>query len=259
MNALLIQALTQKLGLPPAVFLEETTSTNDEALRLAEAGAPDETLVVADYQTRGRGRMGRSWITRKGSALAFSLVLRPRSREEERLELFSPLGALSVASALEDLGLQPQVKWPNDVLLNRRKVCGILVEASWTGERLTALVVGIGVNVAPSAVPPDEWLIYPATSVEEITGHPVDRMAVLEAILLAFRRWRHELGSDHFMKAWQERLAFLEEEVVVQPPGQSSLRGRLLGVDGEGNLRLQLAGGEEIKLAAGDINLRPVT
>jgi len=95
--------------------------------------------------------------------------------------------------------------------------------------------------------------------VEEIAGRPVDRMAVLEAILLAFRRWRSELGSDHFIKAWQERLAFLEEEVVVQPPGQSSLRGRLLGVDEEGNLRLQLASGEEIRLAAGDINLRPAT
>jgi len=259
MNAFLIQAMAQKLGLPQALFFEVTASTNDEALRLAEAGAPDETLVAADHQTRGRGRMGRSWITQKGSALAFSLVLRPRPQERERLGLFSPLGAMSVASALEDLGLQPQVKWPNDVLLNRKKVCGILAEASWTGERLAALVVGIGVNVAPSSVPPDEVLIYPATSVEEIAGHPVDRMVVLEAILLAFRRWRSELGSDHFIKAWQERLAFLEEEVVVQPPGQSSLRGRLLGVDEEGNLRLQLASGEEIRLAAGDINLRPAT
>lgn len=259
MNALLIQGMAQRLGLPPALFFEVTASTNDEALRLAEAGAPDETLVVADHQTHGRGRMGRSWITRKGSALAFSLVLRLRPQEGERLGLFSPLGAMSVASALEELGLQPQVKWPNDVLLNRKKVCGILAEASWMGEQLTALVVGIGVNVAPSAVPPDEVLIYPAISVEEVTGHPVDRLAVLEAILLAFRRWRSELGSDHFIKAWQERLAFLKEEVVVQPPGQSSLRGRLLGVDEEGSLRLQLAGGEEIRLAAGDIKLRPVT
>lgn len=257
MNAILIQAMAQKLGMPPAHFFEVTGSTNDEALRLAETGTPDETLVVADHQTHGRGRMGRTWITPKGSALAFSLVVRPRPQEMDRLGLFSPLGAMSVATALEELGLRPQVKWPNDVLLNRKKVCGILAEASWMGERLSALVVGIGVNVASSAVPPDEVLIYPATSVEEIAGHTVERMVVLEAILLAFRRWRNELGSEYFMKAWQERLAFLKEEVVAQPPGQSPLRGVLLGVDEEGKLRLQLAGGEEIRLAAGDINLRP--
>ncbi|MEN4100610.1 MAG: biotin--[acetyl-CoA-carboxylase] ligase, partial [Anaerolineaceae bacterium] len=116
-------------GLPVSElrYFDSIGSTNDEALRWAEQGAPDAALVVADTQTAGRGRMDRRWVTRPGVALAFSLALRPTPVEASALGLFSPLGALAVAAALrENYGLLAEVKWPNDVLLERRKCCGIL-------------------------------------------------------------------------------------------------------------------------------------
>src|SRR5512142_3320319 len=126
-------------GLPVAHIrcFDTVGSTNDEALAWAAAGAQDGCLVVADQQTLGRGRLNRRWITRPGAALAFSLIFQPGPEEIERMGFFSPLGALAISQALEEkLGLSPEIKWPNDVLLMGRKTAGILVEAAWMGTRL---------------------------------------------------------------------------------------------------------------------------
>ena len=133
-------------------FFEEISSTNDVALEWASQGAPDLALVVAEGQTSGRGRAGRAWVTRPGTALAFSLVLQLSSGEEQNLPRFSGLGALAVASALQKWGLTAAVKWPNDILLEGRKVCGILVEAVWVGEKVERMILGIGINVTTEAV-----------------------------------------------------------------------------------------------------------
>ncbi len=246
------------LSIPDVRFYDSIGSTNDEALAWAESGAPDMALVLADQQTSGRGRMGRQWVTVPGAALAFSLVIRPAGGEGEHIPLFSPLAGLSVALVLESYGLSPSIKWPNDVLLGRQKVCGILAESVWSGERLQALVVGVGVNVAPRSVPPAESLLFPATCVESELGSPVDRLGLLQAILIAFQAWRKDIGSQRFVAAWEKRLAFRGEQVVVQPPGADAVVGELAGVDRDGNLSLRLASGKNILLAAGDVHLRPV-
>ena len=157
-------------------FHERVGSTNDSALAWAAGGAADLSLVVADEQTAGRGRGDRQWFTPPGVALAFSLVNRPSTAEEGSLSLFSGLGAIAVCEALGSLGLHPEIKWPNDVLLNRRKVCGILAEAVWIGEKVDCIVLGIGVNVKPGSVPPPDRLNFPATSVEAVLGDAVDRL-----------------------------------------------------------------------------------
>jgi BirA family biotin operon repressor/biotin-[acetyl-CoA-carboxylase] ligase len=145
---------------------EQIGSTNDVALAWAADGAPDLALVCAEEQTSGRGRGDRRWFTSPGTALAFSLVLRPLTCEEQSVPLFSGLGAVAVCEALEMRGLHPEIKWPNDVLLNRRKVCGVLVEAVWMGDKVDCIVLGIGVNVKPEAIPPSDQLNFPATSIE---------------------------------------------------------------------------------------------
>jgi BirA family biotin operon repressor/biotin-[acetyl-CoA-carboxylase] ligase len=145
-------------------YFSEIGSTNDFAHTLLEEGAADGALVVADAQTQGRGRLGRKWITVPGAALAFSLALKPEAHELEHLAFFAPLAGLAVCQALvENYGLPAEVKWPNDVLIERRKTCGILVEAVWQGSQLQGVVAGIGVNVASSAVPPDDEVLFPAT------------------------------------------------------------------------------------------------
>lgn len=232
-------------------------STNDLALAWADQGAPDMALVVADEQTAGRGRFQRHWVTNPGAALAFSLVLRPTRLEGQFPAHFAALGALAVCQVLaSDYGLPAQIKWPNDVLLLRRKVCGILVENSWQGDHLQVVVIGIGVNIIPAAVPPPEQVLFPATCVEAHLGRPVDRWAVLQEILLALIAWRGHLGQPEFLSAWQTALAFRGEWVRISATQGPDREGKLLGVDNAGNLRLLEQNGVESRIEIGDVHLR---
>lgn len=246
------------LPIPEIHFFETIGSTNDEALAWSEKGAADGCLVIADTQTRGRGRLNRQWITRPGAALAFSLILRPKPEEISQLFLFSPLGGLALCQALsKGLGLAAQIKWPNDVLLNKQKVAGILVESFWSGEIPQSIILGIGVNVAPEAVPPADEVMYPATSVEQIYGKPVDRFDLLHDLLEALFEWRTNLTSARFFKAWEDYLAFRGDWVRVDQPGLDPITGQILGITENGNLRLLTKMGQEINVYAGDIRLRP--
>jgi BirA family biotin operon repressor/biotin-[acetyl-CoA-carboxylase] ligase len=246
-------------GLPVAALrcLEVTGSTNQDALRWAEQGADDFSLVIADRQTAGRGRLGRTWVTNPGAALAFSLILRPGGAEACALGLFSGLAAIAVSCALAAYGVRAEIKWPNDVLIRRKKTCGILAEASWSGAQLEALVLGIGVNVAPGSVPPPVEVMFPATCVESELGAPLDRFGLLGAILRELVDWRPRMTSPEFVAAWQERLAFVGEPVQVASPGQELLDGILLGIDREGGLRLNRGNHEILTVLAGDVRLRP--
>jgi len=239
-------------------FLQETGSTNADALEWAEAGAPDFSLVAADRQTAGRGRLDRRWVTNPGAALAFSLVIRPDPGELSHLVLFSPWAALGVSRALEALGLHPEIKWPNDVLLGRRKVSGILLESRWQGQELGSLVVGVGINVAPSSVPPPEALLFPADCVENVLGHPVDRGSLLREVLAALLDSRPGVGSPAFLEEWEKRLAFRNEWVTIAAPGGSGRTGKLLGLDPDGSLRLVDTRGSLFSVQAGEVSLRPM-
>ncbi|HEY3345498.1 MAG TPA: biotin--[acetyl-CoA-carboxylase] ligase [Anaerolineaceae bacterium] len=248
------------LGLGAVRFYVQTSSTNEVAMMWLGQGAPDGALVAADEQTAGRGRFARRWVTRPGAALAMSLILRPTPAETEKLGLFSALGALGVADALETLyGLTPQIKWPNDVLLDSHKVCGILVESSWNGVHLDGMVIGIGVNVSPEAVPPAEELAFPATSVESVLGKPAERWQILREMLARMLSWRSRIGSPEFFSAWDRRLAFRGEwvRIVSGYAGQADREGRIVGLNPDGSLRLSDREGGEFSVDIGDVHLRP--
>jgi BirA family biotin operon repressor/biotin-[acetyl-CoA-carboxylase] ligase len=270
---------SQIAGLPLGAlrYFPSTGSTNTEALRWAEAGAPHLALVVANEQTAGRGRLGRRWFTPPGSALALSLLLRPqevlRSAQNEgkgkaqengdgeiaclALPRLAGLGALAVCAALEQgYSLQPQIKWPNDVLLGGRKVCGVLAELSWQGQSPRAAVLGIGINIAPGSMPPEAVLRFPATCVECEVGQPVDRWALLREVLSALLDWHPRLVTPEFRLAWESRLAYLGDRVQLLSEGRIEAEGRLLGLDPAGSLRLQLPCGEERSFPSGELRLR---
>lgn len=241
------------------VYLEQTGSTNDDALRMAQQGAPHGLLVVAGEQTAGRGRLDRRWVSRPGGSLSFSLLLRPAGLDPARLGLISPLGALALALFIEqELALRPLIKWPNDVLLEKRKVAGILAEAVWSGERLDAVVLGMGVNIAPSSVPADEEVLFPAGCLETFYGKPLDRWNVLRGVLERFFVWLDRLESPEFFQAWESRLAFKGEPVRVSPPASAPVEGLLAGIDSDGALVLTTSGGQ-VSVPAGDVSLRPAT
>lgn len=261
MDGSTISSVLDGLPIPQFRYFESIGSTNDEALEWASSGAADGCLVIADLQTQGRGRLGRRWVTHPGGALAFSLILRPRPEELEHLGYFAALGAVSICQALEaSLGTVPQIKWPNDVLLERRKAAGILVEAAWLGDRLEGVVIGIGLNVRPDAVPPADQLLFPAISVEEAAGRPVDRLPLLRDILRSMFAWREGMASARFREEWENRLAFRGEWVQIQESaaGSPPIVGQVTGLDGDGSLLLRSSSGEDITIAVGDVHLRPM-
>ena len=246
-------AVRGRLGRPVLVFAT-IGSTNDEAKRLAEAGAAEGTLVLAETQTAGRGRQGRQWLTPPGTALAGSLVLRPTLSAAQAARL-TMLAGVAAAEAIEAVaGVPAALKWPNDLLLGGRKAGGILVESGLAGDRLDYAVVGIGLNV--SAAPPPEAVQFPATAVAEAAGRPVDRLALLVQLLAALEKWyAAAVEGPALPAAWQARLAWLGEAVTAHT-AEGELTGVAEGVDEDGALLLRLASGERRRLWAADVRLR---
>jgi BirA family biotin operon repressor/biotin-[acetyl-CoA-carboxylase] ligase len=183
MNQKELKKVLSKLPLGDVRYFDSIGSTNNEALAWATSDAKDLSLVIADEQTAGRGRLDRKWFTPKGTALAFSLILRPTADEKPYLTRTVGLAALAVADALRTRGLVAQIKWPNDVLLDGRKVAGILVESVWSGEEVDCVVLGMGVNVLQGSVPSADLLQFPATSLEDALGSEVERERILHDIL----------------------------------------------------------------------------
>lgn len=238
-------------------YLETTSSTNDVALAWATEGAPDFSVVVADEQTSGRGRMGRKWFTPAGTALAVSIILRPGKTERDNIALFSGLGALALVDALKNYGIGAQIKWPNDILIAGKKTAGILVETVWMGTDVESIVLGMGVNVSPLAIPPASELNFPATCVQAEASQPVERFALLHALLVALLKWRSRLGTEQFICEWQSSLAFQHETVQVWLGETETVVGVLDGLEADGSLRVDVGGAKRL-IRFGEIHLRPL-
>ena len=260
MNQSDLEKELEKLPLGRIRYFETVGSTNDVAGEWVAEGVPDLSLVVADEQTSGRGRSGRQWFTPPGAALAFSLVLHPPElKGGEEITRVTGLGAVAVCQALEEhLSLAPQIKWPNDVLVSGSKVCGVLAESHWQGERLLAFILGIGINVAPPSVPPDSLLNYPAACLEEIFGMNINRLELLKNILENIIAWRAQLPSPKFLIAWENRMAGLNQVMQITPDGGTSFRAKIVGLDHSGKLKLLLPSGKEFSMSAGEIQIRPL-
>lgn len=226
------------LLIPAWRFYARLGSTQEEARLWAQQGAADGCFVYAEHQVQGRGRQGRRWITPPGQALALSVIVRPLPQETRWLARLVGWAAVALCEVLEAYGLEPHIKWPNDVLLSGKKVAGILVEAAWQGGQLPSFaVVGIGVNVYQGAVPHRELLGFPATSLEEQGLRP-ERPRLLAQLVQALGRWRYRLASPRLWLAWQHRLAYRNQRVQVQMAGRW-LQGTLLGLTPEGWLQIQ--------------------
>jgi BirA family biotin operon repressor/biotin-[acetyl-CoA-carboxylase] ligase len=257
MNQNKLRKAVSKLPLGDVRYFDSIGSTNNEALAWATRGAKDLSLVIADEQTAGRGRLDRKWFTPKDTALAFSLILRPTAGEKPYLTRTVGLAALGIADALRTRGLVSQIKWPNDVLLDGHKVAGILVETVWSGDAADCLVIGIGVNVRKEAVPSAEVLHFPATSLEAALGPTVEREKLLRDILAGIIALRPHLGTNSFLASWENALAFRGEQVQVQGHDGTPLTGKLLGLEADGSLKLSEEDGKSITVRFGDVRLRP--
>ena len=231
---------------PDVVWYETVPSTNDLALRAAERGAPDWTVIAAEQQTAGRGRLGRTWVSPAGSGLYVSVVLRPSP-------LVTPLLTIAAGVALADgietsTGLGVVLKWPNDLQVNGRKLAGILAEAG-AGH----VVVGFGINLLPAAYPPD--IAARATSIEGELGRAIDRTAVLNDCLdaLAARVGALERGDGAaVVDAWRGRAAATLNRTVEWQGAHGRLRGVAEDIDASGALLVRTTTGRE-RIISGEV------
>ncbi len=237
-------------------YFESIGSTNQHAIELARAGSPEGALVVANEQTHGRGREGRRWHTPRGRSLALSLVLRPSPEMAVSPGGLGLVGAMAVVEALQALSIEPRIKWPNDVLIEGKKIAGVLAEASWSGATLEYVVLGIGINVRKGSIPPGSEPAFPASWIESFCGTAVDRVALLGGVVEGVDRWYPRLGEADLLAAWEVNLAFRGQQVAVLSRGEW-VHGLLLGLTQDGWLRLATPEGEILELEPGDHTLRP--
>ncbi len=239
-------------------WLAETDSTQRVARELGRAGAPEGTVVIAEAQTAGRGRLGRTWHSPRGVNLYCSIVLRPPLSPAAVPQVALVAGVAAAAALAETPGLAPRLKWPNDVLIDGRKVAGILTEMEAEVERVHHVILGIGVNLnAPRAAFPPE-LRERATSLFLATGRRVDRAAVTGRLLAALeaRYGRFLEGGFEAVRAEWESYSCLTGTDVRVASAEGEMAGRVLGLDADGALMLARPDGTSARIVAGEVSVR---
>lgn len=228
----------------PFRYYERIGSTNDAALDWLEHDAPVGALVIADEQSAGRGRRGRSWQTPPGAALALSVILRPGTRWLSRVTM---LGGLAVCELAENLGCDDVgIKWPNDVQIAGKKVSGILCEATWSGERLCGAVLGIGINVRTDFQ--GTALAATATSLESAIGARLDRSQLAGGLTNRILHWQRRIETDALFDSWRSRL-----NVLGQWVNAGGAAGKALDVTADGALLVVNERGERHTVHVGEL------
>lgn len=251
-----------KAGLGTLIFgrkiysLTSVESTNALALKMAEEGTEEGTLVVAEEQTRGRGRMGRQWHSPPGVGIWSSLILRPRllSHQAPCLTL---MAGLAVARAIRSsTGLPAALRWPNDVLIGGRKACGILTEMGTRQGQVEYCVVGLGLNVNQSQTHFPPSLRLEATSIRTELGREVSRIEILQRILTEFERLYLRQQKEGFSPILEEskRLSTVLGKWVSVRQGLHVYHGKAVDIDHEGALMLESEQGRH-RIFAGDVSL----
>lgn len=228
-------------------------STNSYLLDLGDKGFPEGTVAVADEQTGGRGRFGRTWKAEPRSNLLFSILLRPDFLGRDEIFILSFGAAVAVAEAIESTaGVEPELKWPNDVLLGGRKVCGILVESDFEGDRLSHIVVGIGLNVNQSGFP--EEIRDRAVSLSMAAGKKFDREELLSVILSRFSAVYEDLKTGDLysvMRRWRKRSRMFGKKIRLRL-ADKVFEGVLDDVADDGSIQVLTPSGM-LRFTAGEI------
>ncbi len=236
-------------------YFSSIDSTNVEAHRHLGWYLPGPTLILADKQTAGKGRFQRQWFSPSRVGLWFTLILSPEETKEAYLQRLALYAGLCVAETVENLyGIEARVKWPNDVLIQGRKLAGVLVENAWLGNQLQATLVGVGVNINQTIqdFPPG---ISSATSLLLATGSPKSRSEFLSKLLNYFFQNYPMLGSgEKFQSEYHTHAAYLGQKVTVTTETQS-WDGIFKGITPDGRARLELLDGTEIELRDGHLIL----
>jgi len=240
-------------------------STNTEALKQARQGAEEGLCIVARQQTAGRGRHGRSWVSEKDTGLYFSIVLRPRIKTEF-LPLITLMAGIAVHDTLQELGLKPDIKWVNDVLVNEKKISGILAETAETNEGL-AVIVGIGINLKTSEHQPETAMsiaesVRTARGTGRVRSSHIDPPVTtggsdtLVTALIKYLTYFYDiLNTDpaQIIEEWRSRSTYFSGKLVKAAVHNETITGTTDGLEPNGALRLRRADGNLVIVQAGDV------
>lgn len=229
------------------IHYDMLTSTMDSAFQLGVSGAGEGTVVCSEGQTKGRGRMERLWSSPKGKGLYFSLILRPSIFPADAAKI-TLLSAVAICEALSrSTELNIHIKWPNDLLINNKKVAGILTELSAEMDRVRFMVIGAGVNVNTSV----KQLPDSATSLKHETGKNFSRVALIQEILFSIEHWYEILNKNGFapvIQRWRDLSSTLGKKVTV-----GNVKGKAVDLDEHGGLIIQNESGEKFRCMTGDV------
>ena len=230
---------------------ESIDSTNEEAKRRGEAGAPDGSIYVADNQTNGKGRRGRTWLSPSGEDIFFTL---------NSVSMLTLVAASAVAEAVDKVtGQECQIKWPNDIVLNRKKVCGILTEMNMEIDSIAYVVVGVGINVNRMEFRED--IAETATSLKKESGHSIERAELLSEILSAFFRdyklFLEKQDLSPFLESYNQKLVNVGREVKIIKKGEEIIR-TAIGINDRGELIVQDAEGNTEHIFSGEVSVRGI-
>ncbi len=253
-EAILAALLGKSFGRNVIIF-ETIDSTNTYSKSLDKNSAPHGTVVIAEEQTSGRGRLQREWVAAKGMNLLFSVILYPEFNVE-KIALLPLIGSLAVADAIDKVtGLSSTCKWPNDVLINQKKVCGMLLESSSGESGIEKIVLGIGVNVNQQEFPRD--LLTKATSLRNECGRTIDR-TILVSIILEELENRYEqlshFSPQQLLQEWKLKALLFGKKITVLE-SQSSYAATAIDIADDGGLIIQTEDGSKRKIFAGDVRL----
>lgn len=254
--------LTTKWAGRKIYYLDNTDSTNTAAKQYAEQGAPHGTTVIADMQTKGRGRRGREWQSPSGRAVYMTIMLRP-DFSPNKAPMLTLVMALSVTQAIYDIiGLRAGIKWPNDIVLNAKKVCGILTEMSTESDCVKHVVIGVGINANNDSTEEfSEEIRQKATSLKIESGIHVIRAELIERVLYYFEKnydtFVRSLDLSGIMDEYSERLINRGAKVrVLEPQGEYS--GVARGINASGELLVEKENGEIVQVYAGEVSVRGI-
>jgi BirA family biotin operon repressor/biotin-[acetyl-CoA-carboxylase] ligase len=251
------KGLGQSLFATHIVYLETVDSTNRLAKELASGGAAEGTIVIAEEQTAGRGRRGRSWLSQGRANLTFSILLRPGVVVDKVFSLTMILVLASLDAVKKRTGLSCMIKWPNDLYAGGKKLAGILTEFAARDRRVEWVVLGLGLNVNWSPAE-GETMSRQATSIQAEIGKTVSRNELLVEILMQFEAYYDDLllgRIEKLYERWNHFSLVLGKQVVVES-GQMKVTGKVLRIDQDGALIIEDGEGKERKIIHGDVSLR---
>lgn len=240
------------------VHLDTIDSTNNEAKKLAIDGSPEGTLVISEEQTMGRGRLGRNWVSPKHKGIWMSLILRPEINPIQ-VSKITQVAAAAVCMALIEMGIRTLIKWPNDIVLNDKKVCGILTEMSGELNRVNYVIVGIGINANIDKDEFPEDLKPIASSLKIEIGNYIKRKELVRRILNNFEELYEELINEETIKKsieiCKDNSALIGKEIKIIEKGKET-RARALSLNEDGKLIVQYKDGKVDELISGEISVR---